>query len=114
MVHSVDFIHCIMANRFESLHKLHVKDAEGCIIQEVAHQDTTRLTSQEVEFWCATHTGMTIKVEPGLVVPDLRHEDAAAERALASARLAQENQSRLIKVPNLLQGGEDGTVIEQG
>jgi hypothetical protein len=40
---------------------------------------------------------MTIKVEPGLVVPDLRHEDAAAERALASARLAQENQSRLIK-----------------
>ena len=103
-----------MANRFESLHKLHVKDAEGCIIQEVAHQDTTRLTSQEVEFWCATHTGMTIKVEPGLVVPDLRHEDAAAERALASARLAQENQSRLIKVPNLLQGGEDGTVIEQG
>ena len=98
----------------ECLHKLHVKDAEGCIIQEVAHQDTTRLTSQEVEFWCATRTGMTIKVEPGLVVPDLRHEDAAAERALASARLAQENQSRLTKVPNLLQGGEDGTVIEQG
>ena len=57
---------------------------------------------------------MTIKVEPGLVVPDLRHEDAAAERALDSARLAQENQSRLIKVPNLLQGGEDGTVIETG